>query len=145
MVTAGIYGFADMAVDVKNGKMIQYDRGDEEEEEIIAEESVGINAATTVKNQLLAKQQEELAGRVDVQRKKEQAEKNIKAIQKKKLKEEPVVENPVITEEVVVAELTTDVKVDSVPEIILEEDKFDYREFSRGAPRKHKKNKKDKD
>lgn len=28
MVSAGIYGFADMAVDVKNGTMIQYDHGD---------------------------------------------------------------------------------------------------------------------
>ena len=35
MVSAGIYGFADMAVDVKNGTMIEYDHGDGTQEKSV--------------------------------------------------------------------------------------------------------------
>ncbi|MDQ3110300.1 MAG: hypothetical protein M3R17_10425 [Bacteroidota bacterium] len=141
MVAAGIYGFADMAVDVKNGTMITYDQGDEQEEMPI-EGSVVLSAASRVNDQTLSKQKEVMAGHAKAQREYEEAQSFKKVQQKKKTVKAPVVTEPVITEEVIVEEAQTEVKTDSVPSTtVIEEGEFDYREFSRGAPRKHKKEK----
>jgi hypothetical protein len=143
MVTAGIYGFADMAVDVKNGKMIEYDRGDEAEEEIVAEESVAVAAAIRANDQTLLGKKMAMAGHEKAQQQYEEAQAFKKAQQKKKIKT-TVVTEPVIREEVVIAEDLTELKADSLPEVKIVEEGFDYRDFSRGSSMKYEKSVKSK-
>jgi hypothetical protein len=140
MVTAGIYGFTDMALDVKNGTMIQYDHGDGEEAEDI---STALVAEKLLKDKK-AKTKVQVA---DVQAIKKESTATTKMKSKKKVvkKEAPVVDENPVQQTVVIEEPQTDVKVDSAPQLIeLDENKYDYREFSRGAPRKYKKSKKSK-
>ena len=131
MISAGIYGFADMAHDVKNGTMISYDRG----------EDTSPAAASAVSGlDFIVHQKIETPVQVDV---KIEPEKSIeKTVTKKKIKI-PVVNVPVAADSVItqpVVALTTDVKTDS-SQLDLPKEEFDYRDFSRGAPRKHKKKK----
>lgn len=137
MVAAGIYGFTDMAIDVKNGTMIQYDHGDGETDDLspdVMDEKIQDKKAG---------QKVQLAEEKAVQK---ESTTTTKTKTKKKVvkKKEPVVVEAPIQETVVIEEFATAVKKDSVPQIIEREDKYDYREFSRGAPREYKKNKKSK-
>lgn len=139
MVTAGIYGFADMAGDVKNGTMINYEA---QEEAAVFDVSTGAVATAMLNNKQLsriANAPEEKEVKVETQ------ESKVKVKSKKKIvKEEPVVLKEDEAPQLVVEEkLMTDVKTDSFPQFV--EEKYDYREFSRGAPRKHKSKKHKKD
>ncbi|CAN5734659.1 hypothetical protein BH11BAC7_BH11BAC7_25390 [soil metagenome] len=131
MVTAGIYGFADMAGDVKNGTMIRYDQGDEEYVDVSSGAlTVGILNNNATKTQAVISETKTAS--------KQQPE--IKLIAKKKIvvKDETVVEEKEVVS-VNEEKFTTDVIVDSVPKEAVKEDlEINYREFSRGAPRKHK-------
>lgn len=142
MVTAGIYGFTDMAVDVKNGTMIQYDHGDEEAEDI----SVAAVTTKMLNDKKVAAQKKtiEMKAIKKESTAKTKTKKNPSGQKTKMKKEAPVVDENPIQETVVVEEAQTDVKVDSVPQEIILEREYDYSDFSRGAPRKHKKVKKSK-
>lgn len=203
MVSAGIYGFADMAVDVKNGTMIEYDRGDQSNEKAVTvsmlrkgmvntQSSISKNAAdfdlsdklvkaksvkdevvpvsffTDVKSFSRGDPEEYYQPLVyDVVKPETsplEVNDSLKAsgsisaalasisddvtfskkpvVKVKKQVSEvtnPVTENVVAETPVEEVNLTTAIKVDSIPQV---EEKpevtFDYREFSRGAPRKNK-------
>jgi hypothetical protein len=137
MVTAGIYGFTDMAIDVKNGTMIEYDHGDSEEAAdistaVVAEKMLQDKKAGTKKQVVEEK----------VIKKETTATTKVKTKKKTVKKEARVVDENPIRETVVIEETQTDVKADSA--VLIESREIDYREFSRGAPRKVKKNKKSK-
>lgn len=143
MITAGIYGFTDMAIDVKNGTMIEYDHGDGEEAE-------DISTAVVAEKMLKHKKTEAKAQVVDAKLIKKESTATTKTKRNPSTssgvkKEAPVVDENPVQQTVVVEEFATDVKADSIPQLIdLEESKYDYREFSRGEPRKYKKSKKSK-
>ena len=144
MVSAGIFGFVDMAGDVKNGTMIQYDHGDEEG--IAAYAALQDFSVNTIAAGLMKKKASLVN---EVNSSVAQQESTAKVGSKKKKEKEiltTVVTEPVLTETVVAENYTAPVQIDSVPqEIILEERNFEYSDFSRGAPRKYKKAKKGKD
>jgi hypothetical protein len=145
MFAAGIYGFTDMAIDVKNGTMIQYDHGDGEETEAISTAAVTKKMRDDKKVAIKEKAPEAQAIKKEstaTTKVKTKKNPSTSSGQTKKMKA-PVVESPV-QETVVVEEAQSDVKVDSAPQEIILEREYDYREFSRGAPRKHKKSKKSK-
>lgn len=139
MVTAGIYGFADMAGDVKNGTMISY----EGEEEFIDVSSGAL--AVSIKNNEQA--EEKIVSETKTETKTEiKQQSKIKAKARKEIekKDEPVIEEKII-QPVVEEKFQQDIVMDSMPAVVEESFHIDYEEFSRGAPRKHKNKKHKKD
>ncbi len=142
MISAGLYGFIDMAGDVTNGTMIRYDRSEEEEWFDASTAAVHVALLNNAKHtkKVVASAKIETADK-----KKESAPKVKKESESKVvIKDEPAVS--VKEEEIISTEkLTADVMVDSVPKTEIESSFYiDYEEFSRGEPRKHKKSKKSK-
>ncbi|CAN5428914.1 hypothetical protein BH09BAC5_BH09BAC5_23450 [soil metagenome] len=137
MVSAGIYGFVDMANDVKKGTMIQYDRGENDDVAAVKLEK----PSTKMPLQQIASSVTTIAVKEDVKstEKKPAEKKSKKSVSSKSKTVELIVAK---TDETTKVEPKTDVKVDSVPKEVVKEDKIDYRDFSRGAPRKHKEKKK---
>lgn len=195
MVTAGIYGFADMVHDVKNGTMISYDRGETESSVTASMLRSGKRYAIPVNDIRKAPSHFDL--KVPVKKEADVATPRFTftgftksfsraavemeypgpvadaqllpdsvsardissllstgtfsadsarttAIVKKPVKK-PVAAAPVAAADSTiaqpVAEAATDVKVDSVPQLDVPKEEFDYRDFSRGSPRKYKKKK----
>jgi hypothetical protein len=134
MVSAGIYGFADMAHDVKTGTMIQYDRG---EDDPVAESALAdVHLIAHKKIEKFVQIEKKFAPEKTTQ----------KTVVTKKKEKIPVVDVPVVADSVItqpVIAVTTEVKADSVPQLDLprEEEKLYYSDFSRGSPRKYKKKK----
>lgn len=135
MCSAGIYGFVDMANDVKKGSMIQYDRG-ENESVIVAD-----GAASFAKKHTHRIETIKDTPVVELEIK---SDNNFVSKKQAKVKVQKIITPTVIEEPVVSTELKSDVKVDSMPVVVVE-DHIDYREFSRGAPRKVKTKKSKKD
>ncbi len=139
MISAGLYGFIDMAGDVTNGTMIRYDDGDEEVSDI----SVAAIGVTLIDKAQLLKQAKTSSEYKIVAIKNEPAPVIVNE-QKENIKEistEVIIEKE---EPVVAGQLTSDVVRDSIAAIVAKEEHFDYSDFSRGEPRKHKKSKKSK-
>lgn len=137
MISAGIYGFADMAHDVKNGTMISYDRGEGESSAAagMLSKEMKVNKVKPMHYTAMPAAQKITlpAGLSDADHKATAVKKRVKP---------PVIipaADSVAAEPAITA--TTDVKVDSVPQLDLPKEEFDYRDFSRGSPRKYKKKK----
>jgi hypothetical protein len=201
MVSAGLYGFVDMAKDVNNGTMIQYDRGD-------GDKSVTAELVRAKKDYSIAKADLKKVhfdfGAKPQMKKVEEPKVEVSNfyvdLGKSYSRSMPVMEmepvfasagesfvsnptldniasglfatpsavittdpqaavtSPVVTESIVtvappavvtvdptiaqpLTDATAEVKTDSVPKIEPKEEQFDYRDFSRGEPRKSKKKK----
>ena len=137
MISAGIYGFVDMAHDVKNGTMISYDRGESESSAAAGMLSKEMHKVNKIKpmhfTEIPATQKRTGAGAAEAEQKATAVKKRVRT---------PVIipaADSVAAEPVITA--TTDVKVDSVPQLDVPKEEFDYRDFSRGSPRKYKKKK----
>ncbi len=141
MISAGLYGFIDMAGDVTNGTMISYDQGDEE---TITISTAAIGVTCIDKAQLL-KQAKTTSEYKIVVPKNEPVQAVIRSEQKKEEVKEISTETIIVQEEPgIVEQLTSDIMADSIPAAMEEEGGFDYSDFSRGEPRKHKKSKRSK-
>ena len=127
MISAGIYGFVDMAHDVKKGTMIQYDRGGDESA-MLADagnailENQGLLHIALKTEKIPVK---ETPKKIAVKKQKTASTKTVVGV-------DP---NPVVNDPIVI-EAKQDVKIDSVPQVVLQD--IDYRDFSRGEPRKQK-------
>lgn len=142
MISAGLYGFVDMVGDVKNGTMIRYDHGDEEESLDVSAASAEVALLNDAK---LTKKKVTTSSKTDAAKQKKESAPTIKKKSKNKIvKKDEVVMIKKENDVPIAEKFTSDIKVDSVPqtEVIEETFHIDYSEFSRGAPRKHKKIKK---
>jgi hypothetical protein len=200
MVSAGLYGFVDMAKDVNNGTMIQYDRGDGDKS--VTAELVRANKDYSIAKADLKKVHFDFGAKPGLRKVEEPKFDNFYTdLGKSYSRSAPVVEmepvfvpagesfvsnpsleniasglfttptgtttdpqvavtSPVVTESIVTvappavvtvdptiaqpltdATAQTEIITDSVPKIEPQEEQFDYRDFSRGEPRKSKKKK----